>query len=75
MTGESVKPSDEIIKQILDGTIENQLIPRQWVNWAAEYIGEPERYEVKVYSLGEMIKAYWTLYEACKWYQEEKEDE
>ena len=63
---EAVKPADDVIDSILNETFKG-VVARQWVNWAAEQIGEDKKYFI-----GHPItaKAFWVLYEGCRVYKE-----
>lgn len=65
---DAVKPTDEVIDSILNETF-NGVVARQWVNWAAEQIGEEKKY-----FMGHPMtaKSIWVLYEGCKVYKEKK---
>jgi hypothetical protein len=68
---ECVKPSDAFIDSILLETFTG-VIPRQFVNWAATLIGMPAKYTV-----GHPMtpKSLWVLYEGCKKYKENKDED
>lgn len=65
---DAVKPSDDVIDSILNETF-NGAVARQWVNWAAEQIGEEKKY-----FMGHPMtaKSIWVLYEGCRVYKEKK---
>lgn len=59
---ESVRPTDQIIDDILNNRFSG-MIARQWVNWAAGELGLPQKY----YSGHPMtVHSVWILYEACR---------
>lgn len=62
---ESVKPSEDFIDSILNETY-NGAIPYQYVNWAAEQIGEEVKYH---YYYPITPKSLWVLFEGCKKYR------
>lgn len=67
---ESAKPSDEVIEAILSGDIYMNPTPvvAQYINWAAEQIGE----EAKYTAFSPVTpKSMWVLYEGCRVYKEE----
>lgn len=62
----SVKPPDGVIEHILQESWCGN-IPAQWCNWAAEQLGEPQKYLCgQLYT----VKSFWVLYEGCKLYKE-----
>jgi len=63
---EVVKPADDVIDSILNETF-NGVVARQWVNWAAEQIGEEKKYFMG-YPL--TPRSLWVLYEGCRVYKE-----
>lgn len=65
---EAVKPSDDVINSVLDESFRG-MIARQWVNWAAEQIGEDKKY---YYGYPMSIKSLWVFYEGCRVYSENK---
>lgn len=63
---ESIKPPDGVIEHIL---LESYIgtVPAQWCNWAADQLGEPQKY---LCGQPYTVKSFWVLYEACKSYKE-----
>ena len=70
---ESVKPHGEVIEAILSGDVYITPTPivAQYINWAAEQIGE----EAKYTTLSPVTpKSMWVLYEGCRAYKEKQSD-
>ena len=68
---ESVKPTEQIIDDILDERFVGP-IARQWVNWAAGELGLPQKYYV---GHPMTVQSIWVLYEACRRLKEKENEE
>lgn len=69
-----IKPSDEMIKQILkgEGGIFHPCF--EWVNWGIEYLKLDEPLlESPQHGNEGFIKFTWVIYQACKQYSEDQE--
>lgn len=71
-TPECVRPSEEYMLKVLNGSAQAVRLIRQYINWAACYLGLKDRY-----STGNRItvRSMWILYEACRQYLESKAKE
>ena len=64
---ECVRPSEEYMLKVLNGNAQAVRPIRQYINWAACYLGLKDRY-----STGNRVtvRSMWILYEACRQYLE-----